>query len=338
MTFMKALRDEVKTLKNAVAAEKKLRLESEKLLASTDATAKVNLDSELEGHRLAVTRLQKDVEARDKEIARLRTRLLQVEAPEQGPDAETVRLRRRLAELVNELAAAGSSSPATRPITAPLADSNPAQPPQPRANGEDSNPSSETFADRAAADLEAQIELLLVRADQAETSGNREAARWNYQKVLEKDPHRQRALVRVGNILADAGDFNAAERYLMRAFYNNPDDLELLTPLGFLLAHQGKADMAVSMLSRATALYPDNAQHHRDLGVACHSLGWTDAAEKQFLRSWKLDSSSADTAFNLAVLLANKGDSHRPEARRWYDKARALGGVADPQLERLLPQ
>lgn len=191
-------------------------------------------------------------------------------------------------------------------------------------------------ADAPDADREARITMLLHKATTEEQAGNRQAAIYHYQRVLELHPHRQLALVRMGTLLTDSGDFANAERYLMRAFYNNPDALEVLTPLGFLLVHTGKSEMALSMLSRAVALYPDNPDFHRYLGVACRTIGWSQAAEVQFVRSHELDPGNAETAFNLAIVCAAHTPPRMADARRWYRQARELGAQADPGLEELL--
>lgn len=183
-----------------------------------------------------------------------------------------------------------------------------------------------------------EIDRQLREALAAERQDNTEAAIWLYSEVLAKDPNQHHALVRLGNIHADAGNYTDAEQLLMQAFYQNPDDRDVLLPLGFILVRSEKADLAISMLSRAVALYPEEAAFHRYLGVACRSLGWTDAAQVQLNRSFELDDSSSDTAFNLAILYATMEPPQMEQAKKWYVKAKELGAEIDPGLERLFTE
>ncbi len=153
--------------------------------------------------------------------------------------------------------------------------------------------------------------------------------------MLAADPANLRALERLGNIHADTGDYVKAETYLMRGFYENPDNKDILLPLGFILVRNEKGDLAISMLSRAVALYPDNPDFHRYLGVACRQLGWVDAAEAQLKRSYQLDDKNPDTPFNLAILFATLEPPSMEQARKWYAIAKQLGAEIDPGLERL---
>jgi len=173
---------------------------------------------------------------------------------------------------------------------------------------------------------------------QAEQADRKEAAVWNYRKVLEYDPDNQTALQRLGLISAEAGDDPAAVGYLSKAFYVNPDDPDILIPLGYALIRERKTDLAVSMLARAAALRPDEPAIHRMLGVAYSALGWTDAAERELRRALDLAPNDAESAFNLAVLLAARGPDRLPEAKRWYALARRNGAPSDPGLDALFGQ
>ena len=91
--------------------------------------------------------------------------------------------------------------------------------------------------------------------------------------------------------------------------------------------------MAISTLARAVALEPENAAYHRFLGVACRSVGWTDAARAAFEQSFRIDSNSAETAYNMAILLATLDEPQKEKAKTWYEKAKELGASPDPDLE-----
>ncbi|MCK5801422.1 MAG: tetratricopeptide repeat protein [Lentisphaeria bacterium] len=168
----------------------------------------------------------------------------------------------------------------------------------------------------------------------AEKKGSVEAARWNYTKVLEKDPENKIAAQRLGLIAAENGEDADAIRYLHQAFRIDPDDMDTLLPLGFALVRESKPDLALSMLSRAVAMHPGSAAAHRCLGVACSMIGWYGAAEVQFRRTYKLDEKDPENAFNMAVLLATRTPPRMDEAREWYLRAVKLGVVRDPGLDR----
>lgn len=169
----------------------------------------------------------------------------------------------------------------------------------------------------------------------AEQAGNVEAARWNYGRALENEPDNRLATQRLGLIAVELGDDREAIAFLKRAFRLDPDNLDILLPLGFALVRQGEPDLAVSMLSRAVALEPDNPHAHRCLGIASTSLGWFDVAETQFRRAHHLNPEDAETAFNLAVLLATRQNPRMDDAKTWYLRARELGAAPDPGLDQV---
>ena len=86
-------------------------------------------------------------------------------------------------------------------------------------------------------------------------------------------------------------------------------------------------------MARAAALDPQNADAFRYLGIACSSAGWTDAAETALRQSFRLNDKNAQTAFNLAVLLATLDTPRTADAKEWYEKAKALGAEPSPDLE-----
>lgn len=180
-----------------------------------------------------------------------------------------------------------------------------------------------------------RIQGMLRRAVAAEKQGQTQSATFQYQQVLELEPAQPLALVRLGNLALDQGQPKEAEKYLLRAFYVNPDDKDVLLPLGSIYVRAEKADLAIAMLARAVALYPDQAPMHRFLGVACSSLGWVEAGELQLKRAFALDPKDPEAAFDLAVLYATKEPPRLPLARQWYATAKELGAASDPGLEKL---
>ena len=196
-----------------------------------------------------------------------------------------------------------------------------------------------SVASAGAVDPQHQVEALVARLLQqglsAEKVGDTEAAVESYKRVLTHDAASTLALQRLGLVAAEQGDYAEAERYLLLAHRQSPDDVDTLLPLGNALMRRRKPDHAVAMFTRAVALEPENSAAHRCLGIVCSNLGWLDAAEVHFRRAFELDESDNATAFNLAVLLATRTPSRMDEAREWYERALKLGSEGDPGLHEL---
>ena len=183
-----------------------------------------------------------------------------------------------------------------------------------------------------------QIQQHLQQASEAEEKKRNELAKGHYLAVLALDLQHSYALMRMGIISIAEREFSSAEKYLMKAFYVDPDNGDILLRLGFVLAHQGKTDMAISMLGRAAALFPENANIHRFYGVSLRLLGWYQAAEKEFLLSYKLDPKNTETPLNLAILYATLKTPDIEAAKKWYTISKKLGAESDPKFEAFLNQ
>jgi Flp pilus assembly protein TadD len=274
--------------------------------------------SELSEHQVALISRDTELKRLRDEIAQLRNSLSK--SRDSKHFGETL-LKKQIAKLLTENDAAEAELKELREQVA--AGAQPA---------DSAAPPEVTVAE---IDHDAKVQELLHYGSVAEEQEKDEAAKWHYQRVLEVEPENLAALQRLGHLLTDFGDFENAERYLMRAYYQDPDAQETLLPLGYALALQQKADLAVSMLSRAVALFPDNPHTHRALGIACRQVGWLQPATVQFTRAFALDSKDSDTAFNLAVLYATAEEPRLDKAKKWYQTARDLGAESDPGLERL---
>lgn len=167
----------------------------------------------------------------------------------------------------------------------------------------------------------------------AERAGTMDAAINAYRAVLEIQPDNTEVRLHLGTLLLDRGANAEAQEVLDPAFSSNPDNTEIYTPLGLSMLRQEKADLALAIFARGVALEPRNADFHRYLGLASRSLGWTDATEAAFRRSFKLDDTSGETAYNLALHYMTLDKPRVAEAKQWYDKAIELGQPPDEQLE-----
>ena len=74
----------------------------------------------------------------------------------------------------------------------------------------------------------------------------------------------------------------------------------------------------------------------RSYGTVLMTLGWTQAAEKELRAAAELKPNDAETAFNLAVLLASAQPARLDEARKWYLEALKNGAQNDPGLDQVL--
>ncbi|MBN1865291.1 MAG: tetratricopeptide repeat protein [Victivallales bacterium] len=181
-----------------------------------------------------------------------------------------------------------------------------------------------------------ETEKMLDEAGEAEKKGKNEAALWHYLNVLAKDPENPRALARAGMITAESGSPQKAIALLEKAFRADPDNIDLLVPLSFCYIHQEKYFEALSTVSLAISRDPKDPVTQMYLGRIFSHLEWNEAAEQQFRKSFKLDPTSAETAFNTAVLIARNYPERMDEAKLWYLRSLQLGAEKDPVLEKLL--
>ncbi len=183
---------------------------------------------------------------------------------------------------------------------------------------------------------EEQLHKYLTDAAAAKKAGKADDALWNLRKVLEADPENVQATAHIGLILADSelGNDAEAERMLVKAYDLDPTNAEVLLRLGYVQLRQDKMFDALGSLLQGAKLDPKKAEFRHLAGIACRSLGWPVASETQLKEAFKLDPKNADTAFNLAVLLATLDEPRDDEAHEWYKKALALGAKPDLGLDK----
>lgn len=183
---------------------------------------------------------------------------------------------------------------------------------------------------------EEEIQKMLADAALAEKKGKNQAATWYYEKVLKEDPENQKALTSLGMIFAAGGNDKQAIPLLEKAVLKDADNLDLLLALTFCYIHQEQYYHALGVASRASVKNPKDPTIQRYLGIICSYLEWNDAAEKQFRKSFKLDPTSPETAYNAAVHIVKTDPKRKDEAKLWYQRAIQLGAKKDPMLDKLL--
>lgn len=130
--------------------------------------------------------------------------------------------------------------------------------------------------------------------------------------------------------------FPEAEATLQRALAVDPNNADGVSLLGLLRFRQGRFEEAFDLLSRAAQLNPDNPYTQNYLGVTLSQRGQRAAAETALRRAVALDPNYGEAHANLAVVYTLARPPALELARYHYQKARALGQPANPDLERRL--
>ena len=193
---------------------------------------------------------------------------------------------------------------------------------------------AEREAARAKRAREEELHKYLTDAAAAKKAGKADEALWSLRKVLEMEPANVQATAHLGLILADLGNDAEAERMLTKAYDLEPNNEDVLLRLGYVQLCQEKMFEALGTLVQGAKLNPKKAEFRHFAGIACRSLGWPVASEMQLKKAAELDPTNADTAFNLAVLLATLDEPRDDEAHEWYKKALALGAKPDAGLDK----
>lgn len=130
--------------------------------------------------------------------------------------------------------------------------------------------------------------------------------------------------------------FPEAEATLQRALAVDPNSADGVSLLGLLRFRQGRFEEAFDLLSRAAQLNPDNPYTQNYLGVTLSQRGQRAAAETALRRAVALNPNYGEAHANLALVYALARPPALELARYHYQKARALGQPANPDLERRL--
>lgn len=141
--------------------------------------------------------------------------------------------------------------------------------------------------------------LALARRDRAE-------ARVKYETALAGDPTLAPALINLGLLLSEAGEYEPAIEYLRRAQAIRPDDPEILINLGAVEQRRSNP-RAIAAYRRALELRPDDRKALRALGLAYGNSGQAAAAERCFRRLVELRPNDAEARLQLGRQLANLG-------------------------------
>ena len=248
-----------------------------------------------------------EAERQVKELAGVRRELEESARKNQELTRENARLTLALQQQQKK------SSPAAAPA------SEPAKPVTPIA------PESENAASLAE----------LRRAGQeAEQRGDLEVAIWNFRTLLERNPADFEANARLGAIWLGREEFERALEPLERARLVHPESLPVLFDYVAALLGVGRGAEAVTLLESVKEIQSEPVPALLwGRALAATADGRAAAALR---RAAELAPQSAAANLELARCLVGAGEEQRPEAARFYARAKQLGATPVPALEQQL--
>lgn len=160
-----------------------------------------------------------------------------------------------------------------------------------------------------------QLQQLEAEASADYESGRFERALSKYQAILVAQPEHAAALNRVGAILAQQGDLDAAESYLRHALAVDPNLAGAHSNLGNILLTRGDAQGALACYQQAVRLDPESPVFHENLAAAYKRLKDITNMVKALKKAQRLQAAAL-----------------RREAREARDARRARGASVGKQF------
>ncbi|MEA3211764.1 MAG: hypothetical protein QOE70_4821 [Chthoniobacter sp.] len=170
------------------------------------------------------------------------------------------------------------------------------------------------------------------------TKGDLNAARKDFQKVLELAPGNLPTIINLGLLEYRAKKYADAEKQLKRVVLTDPENGLGWLILGVIYYDQDKLDAAFAALAQAVYFEPKDARAHHYLGVTIGRKGWYSGAEDEMRKAIAIAPDYAEAHFNLAVFYLQRTPPAVELARRHYQQALTLGAAPDPQVEKSLPE
>jgi tetratricopeptide (TPR) repeat protein len=159
-----------------------------------------------------------------------------------------------------------------------------------------------------------------------------------YQQVLKQDKKSIPALANLAAIQVEAQHYDAADANLKQALALDPQDAYTMYVLGLLRFRQQRFDDALDAFSQAAKADPENAEIQNYLGLTLSEKGMRGPAEAALRKAVELQPNYARAHYNLAVFYATQKPPYPALARWHYEKARAAGHPAYPEIEKLLEE
>lgn len=129
-------------------------------------------------------------------------------------------------------------------------------------------------------------------------------------QALAADPSYAEAYSLRGLIYMRLNDFRFSEESFRKALELNPRDSNVMHNLGWLFCQQARYPEAQQLFSQALAnpQYGERAKTLRAQGLCQVRAGQLAAGEQSLLKSYEFDAGNPVTAYNLAILLFQRGD------------------------------
>ena len=161
-------------------------------------------------------------------------------------------------------------------------------------------------------------------------------AQADYLKILNRDQNNGLVLANLATIELQQGKLADAEKHILAAVTQNPDDPYNLSTLGYLRFRQEKYDDAYNILSRAAEIDAHNPEIQNYLGVTLSHKGLRPQAEAALRRAIQLAPNYAPAHNNIAVIYLSQ-ENPVPALARWhYQRAVDAGQPRNPELEKML--
>jgi tetratricopeptide (TPR) repeat protein len=160
----------------------------------------------------------------------------------------------------------------------------------------------------------------------------------DYQEILQHDENNGLALANLAAIELEETKLDDADKHILAALAQSPNDAYNLTVLGRIRFSEAKYDDALDALSRAAKLDPQNPDIENYLGVTLAQKGLRAQAETALRRAVQLDSNYGAAHNNLAVIYLTQQPPLVELARWHYQKALATGQPRNPALEKVLAE
>jgi len=153
--------------------------------------------------------------------------------------------------------------------------------------------------------IEAKQRIAYLRQREAEEKEqNRELARQEYLDILNHDPNNLTALINLGGMAAQDGDFFKAQRYFERAKDSHPNSYLAHFNLGLIFDLQEQPTKAVYHYKRCLALHPGFAKAHYYLAQIYQNEGQMEEATRHYWEASQLDHDNLDARARLDALRA----------------------------------
>lgn len=129
-----------------------------------------------------------------------------------------------------------------------------------------------------------------------------------YRRGVEIAPHNDKARNNLGRVLAERGEFSAAEAMFREVLRENPNSGMAHYNLGYACYRQQRFGEAEAHLTRAVALLPDDAFARLYLGLTEMQERKLDAAEREIRQAIRMRPSAVGYHLALGYVLEMKGD------------------------------